>query len=129
MKAASGAYTLHLEVRRPARLRVGALGEFELRPGRYFYVGSARRGIEARVARHERLATTKTGIAHWHIDYLLLHPSCRLIRVDALPSAKECRVSQSISRQNGVTVPIPRFGSSDCCSDCPAHLFFKSKSQ
>ena len=66
-----GTYVLHLELRKAAKLTIGALGKNELGPGRYLYVGSARRGIGARVARHRRLADTKIGKAHWHIDALL----------------------------------------------------------
>jgi Uri superfamily endonuclease len=121
-----GAYVLQLELSGQARLNVGALGEHELKPGRYLYVGSARRGMGARVARHKRLAETKAGIAHWHIDYLLLHPRCRLARVELLPGAEECTVSRSIGGRNGVAVPVPGFGSTDCRSGCRAHLFFES---
>ena len=129
MKADSGAYVLRLELGRPARLTVGALGELEFEPGRYFYVGSARRGIKARVARHKRLVDAKSGVAHWHIDYLLLHPHCRLVEVELLPGAGECRVARSIGRRNGVTIPVPGFGATDCRSGCRAHLFFQISTQ
>jgi Uri superfamily endonuclease len=129
MKADAGAYVLQLELRKPARITIGALGARQLERGTYFYVGSARRGIAARVARHERLANAKSGIAHWHIDYILLHPHCRLARVDFLPGAGECRVSRSIRRRNGVTIPVPGFGSTDCRSGCRAHLFFQARTR
>lgn len=127
MKADSGAYVLRLELKKTARITVGALGDFEFEPGRYFYVGSARRGIAARVARHKRLADAKSGAAHWHIDYLLLHSHCRLVDVELLPGAGECKVSQSIGRRNGVTIPVPAFGSTDCRSGCRAHLFLQTR--
>jgi Uri superfamily endonuclease len=114
---------LQVKLKNRTILKIGALGEHELEPGRYLYVGSARRGIEARVARHERLARTKTGRTHWHIDYLLTHPQCRLTRVEVLPGAEECAVSQRIARRGGATAPIPGFGASDCRSECPAHLY------
>ena len=119
-----GAYVLRLVLRKPARLMIGALGEHELKPGRYLYVGSARRGIESRVERHRRLASTKAGTAHWHIDYLLLHRHCKLIGIVILPGAQECRVSRLIGMRNGATVPVPGFGSTDCRSGCRAHLYF-----
>ena len=117
---------LRLELRKPARITVGALGEYTFEPGQYLYVGSARRGIGARVARHKRLVGTKTGIAHWHIDYLLLHPQCSLAGVEVLPGAEECMVSRSIGEQDGITIPVIGFGSTDCWSNCRAHLFFES---
>lgn len=126
MKPEGGAYVLRLELRKPARITVGALGEYTLEPGQYLYVGSARRGIGMRVARHKRLAGTKTGIAHWHIDYLLLHPQCSLAWVEVLPGAEECMVSRSIGERDGITIPVIGFGSTDCRSNCRAHLFFES---
>jgi len=118
-----GAYTLHLEVSRALRIQAGSLGEIRLASGLYFYIGSARRGIAARVARHERLARTKAGQAQWHVDYLLLHPSVRLLQVEAHRNQNECRVSKRIARRQGVTAPIARFGSTDCRSGCKAHLY------
>ena len=114
---------LHVTLGKRARLTFGALGEHELEPGQFLYVGSARRGIAARIARHERLARTKTGRTHWHIDYLLIHPQCRLTRIEVLPGAAECSVSQRIARRRAATAPIRGFGASDCRSDCPAHLY------
>ncbi len=91
--------------------------------GDYLYVGSARSGIEARVARHARLARTKLGKIHWHIDFVLVHSNCRFIRAQALPGAEECDVARSIARLKGAVAPVPGFGASDCRSGCPAHLF------
>jgi Uri superfamily endonuclease len=122
-RRAGGAYVLILELRGPARLRVGALGSHELNPGTYLYVGSARSGIEARVARHGRLAETKAGNAHWHIDSLLLHPQCRLAGVRVLAGAAECPVSLAIARGRGVVAPVRGFGATDCRAGCRAHLY------
>ena len=118
-----GAYTLHLELNRALRIRAGSLGEIRLASGLYFYVGSARRGIAARVARHERLARTKAGKARWHVDYLLLHPSVRLLQVEEHQNQSECHVSKRIARRKGVMAPITHFGSTDCRSGCKAHLY------
>jgi hypothetical protein len=46
-----------------ARLRVGALGVLSFEPGYYCYVGSARRGLKARLQRHLRRSRKKK---HWH---------------------------------------------------------------
>jgi len=126
MKAGGGAYVLRLELRKPARIRVGALGQIEFQPGQYLYVGSARGGIAARVARHKRVIEKKSGVGHWHIDFLLLHPHYRLAGVELLPGAGECRLARSIARRSGVIIPVPGFGSTDCRSGCRAHLFFQT---
>jgi Uri superfamily endonuclease len=51
------------------RLSVGRLGEFDLVPGFYAYVGSAfgLGGLRARIGHHPE----STAEPHWHIDYLL----------------------------------------------------------
>jgi Uri superfamily endonuclease len=118
-----GAYVLVLRLREPARLKVGALGSHRLKAGLYLYVGSARRGIEARVGRHKRLAATKSGKAHWHVDYLLLHSQCRLVTAHILPETEECMLSRSIAERGDAAVPIAGFGSTDCRSGCGAHLY------
>ena len=122
-KRAGGAYLLHLKLRGPARLRIGALGQRLIPQGDYVYVGSARYGIEARLARHERLARTKAGKIRWHIDYVLVHPQCELWRIQSIPGAEECRVSQRFARRAGVVTPVHGFGATDCRSHCPAHLY------
>ena len=106
-------YQLVLEVRGPVRCAIGRLGEFEFPAGRYLYTGSARRGLEARIARHLRAAKT----LRWHVDYLVAAPGVRVTRV--LRSTRdECRLNQA-SRG---TVLVPGFGASDCRSGCGAHL-------
>ncbi len=118
-----GAYVLHLSLSGPVKMQIRTLGDHVLAPGRYLYVGSARRGTAARCARHERLARMKTGKIRWHIDHLLIHPDCRLVLIDSLPGAEECVISGRIARQKRVVAPIPGFGSTDCRSGCPAHLY------
>jgi sugar fermentation stimulation protein A len=51
----SGAYRLFLQLDAPARIRVRALGERVLHPGRYVYVGSARRNLSQRIPRVSRM--------------------------------------------------------------------------
>jgi Uri superfamily endonuclease len=122
-----GAYILKIEVPRKLALRIGALGELSIPDGQYVYVGSALKNLDQRIARHRRLGEQKTGKLHWHIDYLLTHPEIRLLAIHAFPDGNECGISLHISRQKGVTAPIPRFGASDCKSGCPAHLYHLSK--
>ncbi len=118
-----GAYVLHLKLKAAVKLNIASRLKKELPSGFYLYVGSARSGIVTRVERHRKLARTKTGKIHWHIDYLLTHADCRLMRVEMLPEAEECQISKNISRRKDIMVPIPGFGSSDCRSGCRAHLY------
>ena len=123
MSADGGAYRLFIELPVTVEVRVGALGSQQFTPGIYVYVGSARRGLSARLARHRRLAEEKAGRRHWHIDALLLHPGSRLIRADALPGREECRLSRALARRRLSSVPVPGFGATDCRAGCAAHLY------
>ncbi len=118
-----GAYVLHLKVKGTVTVQVGALGNIALAAGNYVYVGSARKSIESRVSRHQRLAKAKAGKLHWHIDYLLTHPGIELIRQDSYAGNGECDIARHIASLQGSSVPVPRFGASDCRSGCRAHLF------
>jgi Uri superfamily endonuclease len=123
-----GSYVLYIEVKRPIRMEVGAMGRIAFPAGQYVYVGSAHRGIEARLARHRRLAEQKSGKLHWHIDYLLTHKNVRWIKEEAIENGVECELSQQIAAQKGAMIPAPGFGSSDCRSGCKSHLYLLSKS-
>jgi Uri superfamily endonuclease len=118
-----GAYVLYLDIALSLTLQVGSLGSSVFPAGRYAYVGSARRGIAARVSRHKQLAVEKAGKIHWHIDYLLINRHAELAGEEALANEIECRVSKRIAAMRGVTVPVPGFGSSDCRAGCRAHLY------
>jgi len=118
-----GAYLLHLYVKRKVTLLAGALGSITLPSGVYVYVGSARKSIESRVARHRRLAETKKGKLHWHVDYLLTHPSIELIAFEEFAGYRECDIARIVAAMGSASAPIRRFGASDCRSCCIAHLF------
>jgi Uri superfamily endonuclease len=120
---AFGAYILYIDVKRSLSLPVGSLGIVSLPAGRYAYVGSARSGIAARVARHRRLAEQKAGKVHWHIDYVLVHPQVHWAGEGVIEDGVECALSHQIAMKEGVTVPAPGFGSSDCRFGCEAHLY------
>lgn len=122
-QTAGGAYLLHIRLLRSLRLKIGALGEHLAPAGHYVYIGSARRSIATRVARHMRLARTKSGKLHWHIDHLLIRPECELRRTRFFPGAEECAVARGVARRAGAMAPVPGFGASDCRSGCPAHLY------
>jgi Uri superfamily endonuclease len=114
-------------VKLPLNLEVGALGMVSLPAGRYAYVGSARSGIEVRLARHRRLAEEKTGKIHWHIDYVLVNRHTQWVGEEVLEDGVECAVSKQIAAKDGVTAPVPGFGASDCRSGCVAHLYLLPK--
>ena len=109
-------YQLVIEVARPLRVQVGRLGSFRFAAGRYVYTGSARRNLEARIARHARRGKRR----RWHIDYLLEQPGVQLVQVrrSRLP---ECALNQ---RTRG-TIPVPGFGATDCPARCVSHLKYR----
>jgi Uri superfamily endonuclease len=106
-------YQLLIDVAKPLRIRVGALGRHDFSAGRYVYTGSAKRNFEARVARH--LSRAKT--LRWHIDYLLAARGVRVVDVRRLDEA-EC----TVNRNTVGAIPVPRFGASDCRAGCGSHL-------
>ena len=115
-----GAYVLYFDIELPLTLQVGSLGSSVFPAGRYAYVGSARRGIAARVLHHKRLAVEKAGKIHWHIDYLLINRQTEWAGEEALANGIECRISKRIAAMSGA---VPGFGSSDCRAGCRAHLY------
>jgi Uri superfamily endonuclease len=114
----TGLYQLHIELTRPISVRVGRLGRFRFDPGWYVYTGSAKRNLPARVARHQR----RSKKLRWHIDYLLANRHAHIRQVLTRPwrPGGECGWHRATGRAPGATIPVRRFGSSDC--GCPAHL-------
>jgi len=114
----AGVYRIWLELSARVTRKIGALGYVSLPPGWYVYTGRAARALVARVRRHLRRAKR----AHWHIDFLLAAPTCRVRRVVLASrcAADECRVHQAMGRM--VRSVVPGFGASDCRSGCGAHL-------
>jgi|Deesub1362A_J573_1020465.scaffolds.fasta_scaffold01507_6 sugar fermentation stimulation protein A len=110
-----GSYIIILRLKRGRRIPVGNLGMVRFEKGYYLYVGSARRNLSQRIARHQRRHKT----THWHIDHLRQWAEhCVSLPVRASVDL-ECEIASalnSISHWN-----IPRFGSSDC--GCKSHLF------
>ncbi|MFQ6058444.1 MAG: DUF123 domain-containing protein [Anaerolineae bacterium] len=141
MAQTKGTYALVLYLDHETRIVIGRLGTFDLPAGYYLYVGSALGpgGLEARLARHFRAEKR----LRWHIDYLLEH--AQTVEVWTAPSGgrlvtsarsgpepnssyshwaasacQECQWAEIARGLPGATIPVPRFGSSDC--RCPAHL-------
>jgi Uri superfamily endonuclease len=57
---------------------------------------------------------------HWHVDYLRAkaHPDQMWYAVGT--QKLECTWAEVLSGLPGASIPVPRFGGSDC--RCPAHL-------
>lgn len=106
-------YQLFIELTRPVTVTVGHLGAFRFAAGHYVYTGSARRNLEARIARHLRKEKT----LRWHIDYLLAAAGVRVVRVRR-SVCDECALNQATAG----TTPVPGFGASDCRAHCGSHL-------
>ena len=109
-------YQLVIEVARPLRCTVGRLGVFDFPAGRYLYTGSAKRGLEARIARHLR----REKALRWHIDYLLAEPGVSVVRV-VRSRRGECALNQAGPGR----IAVLGFGASDCTAGCGAHLMYR----
>jgi Uri superfamily endonuclease len=111
-----GSYILIMENGRNSRIRVGSPGTLFFPPGLYAYVGSAMRGLEARIDRHLR-RQKKT---FWHIDYFLKSRNVKIRQVYYRLSNRkeECEIARKLSRYG---CAVKGFGCSDC--RCEGHLF------
>ena len=111
----AGVYVAVFLLDRPRRIAVGGLGSWPFAAGVYLYVGSAQRGLSARLARHGR----RRKPLRWHVDYLS-RPARMLGAIVAPgPKAAECRLAAALARR--YPRPVPQFGSSD--GRCGGHLF------
>ncbi len=117
-----GTYVLALHLPAPISIPVGRLGTFDFPPGFYLYVGSARGpgGLAGRIARHLRHPKP----LRWHVDFLRAHARPVAVWWAEGEERAECAWAHALARMPGGTVPVPRFGASDC--RCPAHLFLFS---
>lgn len=111
---APGAYALILRLARETRLDIASLDRPALPIGLYLYAGSAwgPGGIRARVGRHLRRGKARV----WHVDHLT--EVAAIEDVVAFPGGRECAI---VAAATGASVPIVRFGASDC-RRCEAHL-------
>jgi Uri superfamily endonuclease len=118
--ALGGTYLLVIELRREQKIKIGKLGKFRFERGLYVYIGSAMRGLEARIERHQR----KRKRLFWHIDYLLASRYIRIAETIIIRSGEnfECRLNELISSLPGARFPVRGFGSSDC--GCESHLIY-----
>jgi len=124
-KLGRGVYTLVIRVKRQLRKKIGKFGEYVFPPGLYVYIGSAMgegsTSLENRLKRH----FSRNKRLKWHIDYLLCDPSVELVgAIYALSERRlECELSKTIAQHPASRVIVRGFGSSDCTSGCPSHLY------
>lgn len=113
-----GTYVLILDLPRPTTIDIGRVGCFPFPAGWYAYAGSARGpgGLAARVSRHLRSPKP----LHWHIDYLRAEARPVEVWYTVGSQSRECAWARVLAGLPGATIPVPRFGASDC--HCPAHL-------
>ena len=116
----SGTYVLILFCPREEQVQIGKLGPLQLHRGFYVYVGSAfgPGGLRSRLAHHARLSSRP----HWHIDYLRSRTNLDQVWYFHERIRREHQWAHIIQALSGASVPMARFGSSDC--KCKTHLFF-----
>ncbi len=111
-----GTYVLVLRLTHHRTIRVGSLGRIRFAGGYYAYVGSARRGMRSRVARH--LAREKK--RRWHIDWLTTQSGVVPVALaSTMLTGLECRIAGVLSSR--AEMRVDGFGCSDC--ECESHLY------
>ena len=81
--------------------------------GLYLYVGSAKKGLEKRLARHVKKQKNR----FWHVDYITARKDTT-VRAIYLAPLGECETLVAISALG--TLFGRKLGSSDCA--CPSHF-------
>lgn len=117
----SGLYQLVIVLSRPHDIRVGHHGRFHFPAGYYVYTGSARRGLDSRIARHLR----RRNKMRWHIDHSLRHGKVISVRRYG-DNQSECELSQKVEGLPRSRIIAEGFVSSDC--SCPTHSFYFERS-
>jgi len=120
-----GAYILIVQVPQMRRLEIGSLGEFDIVPGFYAYVGSAfgSGGLRARLGHH----LESTAEPRWHIDYLLQVATPIEVWYTTADRKLEHHWAELMENAPGFRVTIPRFGSSDYHRSRVSHLFYSKR--
>ena len=113
-----GCYLLVLYNEQAFKKKIGALGEREFKRGYYVYTGTALRGLESRIKRHQR----KTKKIHWHLDYVFpyLMKKEKTYNILTINNNMEERLAGELQKIS--TAYVPGFGSSD--TGAPSHFFF-----
>jgi Uri superfamily endonuclease len=120
-----GTYILIASLLQVKHIEIGQLGEFDIAPGFYAYVGSAfgAGGLGARIGHH----LESTAAPHWHIDYLLQAAKPVEVWYTTADQKLEHHWAQLLEKAAQFRVPIPRFGSSDYHRSRSSHLFYSKR--
>ena len=97
-------------------------------PGWYLYVGSACSvgRLNGRLAWHQRRISDGKRM-HFNVDYFREHALlCELWYCETDDRRFEHHWAQTVTDQMGATVPVRKFGASDCKANCPSHFFHLS---
>ncbi len=115
-----GTYCLLFHCSTLSQVIIVKLGNHQINPGYYCYIGSAfgRGGLKSRINRHLQINKRH----HWHLDYLRPYLTPVEIWYSTDPIKLECQWAALLLKDEQSNIPIKKFGSSDC--DCPAHLFY-----
>jgi Uri superfamily endonuclease len=120
-----GTYVLIASVPTMKRIEIGQLGQFDIVPGFYAYVGSAfgAGGLGARIGHHlESIAAP-----HWHIDYLLQVAEPVEVWYTTANQKLERYWAELVENASQFRIPIARFGSSDYHRSRSSHLFYSKR--
>ena len=120
-----GTYVLIASVPQMKRIGIGQLGEFDIVPGFYAYVGSAfgAGGLRVRIGHH----LESTAAPHWHIDYLLQVAEPVEVWYCTAHRKLEHHLADLLEKAPQFGIPIPRFGSSDYHRSRASHLFYSKR--
>ena len=122
---AKGTYVLIASVAQMKRSEIGRLGNYDIIPGFYAYVGSAfgPGGLRARI--HHYLESVAQ--PHWHIDYLLALAEPVEVWYALAGRKLEQDLAEVLERSASWRMPIPRFGASDYHRSRASHLFYSKR--
>ena len=111
-----GSYVMVVTLHADKQFEVGALGPLDFRSGMYFYVGSAKGGLDQRISRH----MSEDKPLRWHIDYLTVNADVIDAYVSYPDAVPECDLAK-YAVEVGMEQSHKGFG----CSDrrCRTHLF------
>lgn len=119
LEKSRGTYVLVLHLSTAAILEIGRLGTAVFPSGWYTYAGSAHGpgGLRGRLKHH--LGAVQR--PHWHVDYLRQAACSDMIWYVTSDALLEHTWAAALSQMPGASVPLHRFGASDC--HCASHLF------
>jgi len=122
----SGVYILVFHLSRKTAITFDRKSSrYSFPPGWYLYVGSAcgSGGLSRRLARHQRQSADGKRM-HWNVDYFREHAIlCEVWYCETADSEFEHQWAKTLTELVGATVPVPKFGASDCEAQCPSHFF------